>query len=184
MSKRYRAVKPLPDGTVVGDVFVRGSNWYENERLVKEAKAVYEHHRWETWQVENNPEWFEEVKEQERIEVVNMSGYDNHTTGSVITFETSAPFPKKIFPAIKSAIENVLNGLEFNDAVKVLEENDWLCMKRSEYNKSIAQQLEEAERRTFDACRETRYGGFSYVHRTFEDYKNNQNPQSRNTSNQ
>lgn len=64
--KKYKLLKDLPDGSVVGDEYECGKqfNFYFNTRIHKEATAVDEGHRWDTWQVENNPKFFELIKEE------------------------------------------------------------------------------------------------------------------------
>lgn len=56
----YILQKDLPDGGAIGDFYAKfpGTNFYYNVRIRSEATAIDEGHRWETWQVENNPEWF------------------------------------------------------------------------------------------------------------------------------
>lgn len=63
---KYRLLKDLPDGSIVGDEYECGKqfNFYFNTRIHKEATAVDEGHRWDTWQVENNPKFFELIKEE------------------------------------------------------------------------------------------------------------------------
>lgn len=63
-SKKYRLLCDLPDGSIAGDEYQFGGNFYWNTRIHNEAKAVDEGHRWDSWQVENNPKFFEEIKEQ------------------------------------------------------------------------------------------------------------------------
>lgn len=108
MTKKYKLLKPLPDGARIGDEYVKGEYRYYNKRMHEEAKGVIESVDWETWQVENNPDWFSEVKEQERIEV--SFGYVSGEYEYSRVFFSNKRIEDEKFPAIKQAIEFVLNN--------------------------------------------------------------------------
>jgi hypothetical protein len=67
---RYKLLKDLPDGARIGDEYHKGEYRYYNKRMNDEAKGVIESVNWETWQVENNPTWFQKI--EDRIDVMNI----------------------------------------------------------------------------------------------------------------
>lgn len=125
MSKKYRLLKDLPyiksgveyvsaDG--FNGVYDRCSYVPNKMGMMHERFAI--HIDW----IENNPEWFEEIKEEQpksnkdRIEVngfYESGGFLSNVSGESHTdyrFNTMYPIPKEKFPLIKQAIEGVLNN--------------------------------------------------------------------------
>jgi len=189
MPKRYRLLKDLPDGAIVGDVYEQLSQCkkYYNVRMYKEATAYLEGYNWETWQVENNPDWFEEIKEKERIEATITQWGDGTTHTSIIT---NGYIPANKMPLLKKAIESILNNEPIEEQktnsgyVKVgewtKEDDDNVAKSENNYTfgyKDIPLSgqlitLEECERRekaAFDAGRW--FHGNGKLYPSFENYK-------------
>lgn len=128
MSKIYRLKVNLPDSSVIGDEYIKEGDRYKNVRFSKSSSPVIEDAYWFSWQVEDNPDFFEEIPtpelEQEgteRIEVTELIEKDR--AGSFVSSPTNRycyffysdndyKIPEEKFPAIKEAIESVLNSPE------------------------------------------------------------------------
>lgn len=188
--KRYRLLKDLPDGSKVGDIYEKGESFYWNTRIHNEATAIDEGHRWDTWQVEGNPSWFELIPEEtkkERIEVKHVF-YKEKIDGKYgnvlkvyfpyeVEYEKEENRPK--FQLIKQAIESILN----NDKEELLPIDEHLGIDRNGYETKkefTRYQLEQA----FEAGRE-RIGLAwnapikNWQYETFNDYMRSKfNPQS------
>ena len=93
------------------------------------------------------------VLEKERIEVTVSK---SPQFGWRIYIESNAQIPQEKFPAIKWAVEAALNN-EFSkdvyQAVRILEANQWVCMKHSEYRQLRKQDLINARMDGFNAGR-------------------------------
>lgn len=64
MTKKYKLLKDLPEASA-GDIYVKegNSDRYRNSHTLTQKSPVIEHNSYFTWQVENNPSWFQEIKE-------------------------------------------------------------------------------------------------------------------------
>ena len=105
MARKYKLLKDLPNVSS-GEV----GNYHLNEYLFKDKKGGKAFIKKVV--VESYPEWFKEVKEQERIEVLVHSGFTDCKNGRfAYTFSTPIKiFSNKIYIEIKQAIEGVLNN--------------------------------------------------------------------------
>lgn len=107
MTKRYKLLKDLPDYNA-GEIFEYSEDGYYRALTYCDdgVKGA-----WPPKYVENNPTWFQEIKEPVRIEVTRIYDLNNVYQPQCVRtgFETSAPIPGDKFPAIKQAIEKVLN---------------------------------------------------------------------------
>lgn len=159
--KRYRLLKDTPDNKA-GDVFtLDGDRYYPSPENI----PVIEKNSYFKWQVEGNTEWFQEIVEPERNEVLLISKWNVTEWGNAYSIKTTQPIPEDKFPAIRSAIENVLNGTStlYDCHQEALEEMSKMYS---------ASQLEEAEKIAFKAGREHRireYGKWEWA--TFKDWK-------------
>ena len=132
-------------------------------------------------EVENNPDWFEEVKDAPKFKVdaVVVSSQPSQYDGAKLTqyhtsiFHNNAISQKQI-PEIKKAIEDIVNGVDEKD--KCLFDADKINARLREL------ELDQLQREAFEAARYTItgypcaegmqpiVGGFWY--KTYEDYKN------------
>lgn len=133
MAKKYRLLKDLLIGGLdnelsipVGAVFHRHDGRYECDMVNNRKPCVG------ATFVENNPEWFEEVKEKQRIEVTVDGRFDFcgfSKTAYHFNVYSGHRIPKEKFPLIEKAIEQILNDEEeylfdinhINDHRKYLE---------------------------------------------------------------
>jgi len=104
MNRKYRLLKPLPDSNI-GDIYI----WNKSEKAYYKDGNVLGSY-WTSEHVENNPEWFEEVTDTERTEVIKIEYLAKDIIGKKhIDIKLSSCIYEDQFPAIKKAIEKVLN---------------------------------------------------------------------------
>lgn len=114
MTKKYKLLKELP-GVPYGAIYTQEN--HDPNFFNTDGKSYYD--RVSHYLIENNPEWFEEVKEQERIEVLIKGTGMAGEFVAVHPMNRSCAIPKEKFPAIKQAIEDVLNQEnEWNEALR------------------------------------------------------------------
>jgi hypothetical protein len=69
--------------------------------------------------VENNPDWFQEVVEPERVEINSLKIHDNFLGNKADTywyqFCANQPLDETKFPAITQAIEAISSNIEFHN---------------------------------------------------------------------
>jgi hypothetical protein len=117
-------------------------------------------------------DWFQEIKEPEKIEVKNF--YYSEISGlSAYRLITSNVIPQEKLPAIKQAIEDCLNDVHLKGVDESFgkEDKKWkdayikkVCETTSEPPLYTQQQMDEAIEKAF-------YAGRSWhEHRTFQDY--------------
>lgn len=123
--KRYRLKKDLE---YPGYFWKAGSEFYRNGDLYYSCnpsgfKASLPNTKW----VELYPDWFEEIKEPERIEVtlrnyqVYAGPYTMIKDSKRLVVDATEEIPEVKGPAIKKAIEDVLNG-KYHDVLFANEE--------------------------------------------------------------
>lgn len=113
--KRYRLLKDLPEAKA-GDIYFLENNngdTYVNEYTLIQKSPVIEHNSYFSWQVENNPEWFELITEQPKEDKIKIEIEKPHPDSKLILLSASTAIPEDKLPLIKQAIESVLN----NDAI-------------------------------------------------------------------
>lgn len=109
-NRKYRLLKDLPE-TKAGTILT----WSEKEKVYT-YQSDYDTGQDSYYQssvVENNPEWFEEVKEPEapaRIEVDHLHNIGVTGMGVNYKFYTNREIKYEHFPAVSRAIEAVVNG--------------------------------------------------------------------------
>jgi hypothetical protein len=70
-NRKYKLLKDLPDGAIVGDIYVdNGYGKYTNQRMDASKSPVIEHNSYFSWQVETSPDFFEEVNTVEKPEFI------------------------------------------------------------------------------------------------------------------
>lgn len=146
MTKRYKLLKDylgfngnIPAGEILVNQKVGDSSYYIFVGEYKSAGLIAQ-------VVENNPDWFQEIKESVRIEVREF-WYECKSTreGSEYCFEINVVIPKEKVPSVKKAIENVLND-EGNTTIGDMRKHFNLPMYTQE-------QLNEAIRDAFNSGR-------------------------------
>ncbi len=66
-NRKYKLLKDLPDGAIVGDIYVdNGYGRYTNQRMDASKSPVIEHNSYFSWQVETSTDFFEEVNTVEK----------------------------------------------------------------------------------------------------------------------
>jgi len=66
-NRKYKLLKDLPDGAIVGDIYVdNGYGKYTNQRMDASKSPVIEHNSYFSWQVETSTDFFEEVNTVEK----------------------------------------------------------------------------------------------------------------------
>lgn len=111
----YILLKPLPDGSIPGDEYVKQGDLYRNRRLFKDnTSPVIEDIALFTWQVEGNPDWFsiQQPKEKlpKRIEVDEFAYRYNKNGFSLYEIITTDDIPEEKYEAVKQAIEKEINN--------------------------------------------------------------------------
>ena len=103
--KKYRLLRDLPD-SLVGDIYI----WNESQKAYYKNGNVLDSY-WQREEVENLSEWFEPVPEHQpkRIEVEVFGGRMKGADLTIRLHSHEDIFPEYKFPAIKEAIERVLN---------------------------------------------------------------------------
>lgn len=154
MSKKYRLLKDLPEAKA-GDIYVNqgNSDRYQNEYTLTQKSPVIEHNSYFKWQVENNPEWFEEVKDKQvRITVKDFYFIqeDNHGYCYYNIKVDRLLSPTQDVPVIKKAIDYCLNDLVPGEIITIETFN------KKKYSQ---QQMDEAITNAFNAAR--RWDSFS-----------------------
>ncbi|HRP30479.1 MAG TPA: hypothetical protein PKV73_01240 [Agriterribacter sp.] len=138
MAKKYRLLKDLPDGSKVGDTYQQFniSKKYYNVRLYEEATAYFEGYNWETWQVENNPTWFEEIKEKEKRTVWYMAQTHLGRGDSEVYYVEigGGELSKDQIEKCKQAIEKVLNDDSVFDADRINNQFEKLKSMEDAFN--------------------------------------------------
>ena len=105
MTKKYKLLKELP-GVPYGAIYTQEND--DPNFFNTDGKSYYD--RVSRYLIEGNPDWFSEIKEQERIEVQDFwFEYSPIIDGFKYCLNVSKSIPKEKFPAIKQAIEDVLN---------------------------------------------------------------------------
>lgn len=70
-NRKYKLLKDLPDGAIVGDIYVdNGYGKYTNQRMDASKSPVIEHNSYFSWQVETSTDFFEEVNTVEKPEFI------------------------------------------------------------------------------------------------------------------
>jgi hypothetical protein len=119
----YILQKDLPDAKAGDEYELRGDT-YRPLTAEQSSSPVIETNSYFKWQVENNPEWFKKKEEpKERVEVSTfhkVARVPEHED-YLYAFYTNKKFDKELFPAIKQAIEAVLNPNKDTQVSKVPE---------------------------------------------------------------
>lgn len=161
-NKKYRLLKDLPDYKA-GELFEFDGRYYKASTPCSEGT----HGRWPPKYVENNPDWFQEVVEPERIEVSGMfvdRRKINFKDTWTFTYEVSAEIPDSKFPALKKAIEACLN-----ESYGILIPKGTMEAPGLYTEADIGKAREDA----FYAAKECEpQTAFSELYPTYEDYKN------------
>ena len=147
MTKRYKLLKDLPDSKP-GDIYI----WNDSQKAYYKDGNVLDSY-WGKESVENNPTWFQEIKEPEKIEVKNIFDMDGSYTPRCprIIIETNYQVTRDKFPAIKQAIEFCLN----NEPTDVNFGGYTFKFHEVHTDKIYTQQqMDEAIEKAFEAARE------------------------------
>jgi len=174
-NKKYRLLKDLP-GLKSGSELRWSNNtggYMYYDMAYNQRQRNYEDDMRDTFKrelVENNPDWFQEVVEPERIFVTQMYDLNNvYQTQCVRTgFETSAPIPEDKFPAIKQAIEKAINQPEFpTEEIKALTSLYRDMTDHIRQQKYTEADIYKARREGFEAARMNDIPTYA----TIEDYE-------------
>jgi hypothetical protein len=163
--KQYKLMHDLPD-LRAGAIFesIKGGRYYQSSGG----------QRYKAEEVERNRFFFEEIKEQPiRNEVHSIAAAEKEINDHIHSyyFFTSQKIDKEKLPIVKKTIENCINGEDDLKLFRGIE--DTIRPFEKAYTKS---QLEEAERKIWDAARQPLpYHQFTFRYQTFDDYKK-QNP--------
>lgn len=174
MTKRYKLLKDMP-GIKSGSE-VRWSEATGGYRYFAPDHFIVPHNFEDDMRdtirkdlVENNPDWFQEIKEPERIEVVVFNeGFAGQTT-SIRPKNPHWAIPKEKNDAIKQAIEDCLNGYkEYTEGYWVHRD---MVNKMAEISgkKYTQQQMDEAIEKAFEESRKT-HPMIGFKHPTLQDY--------------
>lgn len=104
MSKKYKLLKDLPNA-ISGEIYSQTDDCknYINLNAMNTWDVCYP-----AEYVEQNPSWFEEVKE-ERIEVQHFEPHRRNSSPNWYEIIVSKPIPEEKYSLIKEAIEKILN---------------------------------------------------------------------------
>ncbi len=184
--KRYRLLKDLPDAKE-GDVYynIVGSDLYKNERQDSDKSPVIEYNTYFKWQVEDNPEWFELIQ-QEEIKIT-INGIANKFP--FYQFMASHPIPEEKLPLIKKAIEAALNDDAPPSWVKDSKYLVSTDLGKSHMILISPEELEQAEKDAFENARKYNDGveimrDWRMKYPTFQDYKKEKQPLVSTSSNE
>jgi hypothetical protein len=160
--KRYKLLKDLPDHKR-GTIFVYDNVRHKYKTEMEAINACDPYSCYMAKYVENNPTFFEEVKE-ERIEVIQVtySKQNDYFGNKAVWVSTNQQITEDKFPKIKKALESILNNEE-----NFYRELIGIDLKYTE------QDILKTEEKAFNAAREKDYTKWSnYKYDTFSDYKN------------
>jgi len=172
-NKKYRLLKDITSPNLVkaGTESEYSKGWY----LFKYSTAHNPFGLGPNFMVtcpEDFPDWFQEVVEPERVEVqvFPIGGTDCKNGMYTYPFFVSERIKEDKFPAIKQAIEAVLN----NDAKVYWATIDKLELTERRYTEA---DIDKARREGFDASRkQNKLSAFySPFYQTYEDYKKSLN---------
>jgi hypothetical protein len=93
-------ISAIGEKSSTGELFIRDGKVYRGEQS-KQCFIIDA--------VEHNPDWFEEIKEPERIEVKEFYFECSSFCTKEYVLSTTQSIPPEKYPSIKSAIEKVLN---------------------------------------------------------------------------
>lgn len=123
MSKKYRLKQNLPD-VCAGGVFKLSADGMAYFLSSEKTGTGLNCYAYPVEFVENNTEWFEEIKEPERITVLGLYNtgeakpIDSDRFYQLYQFHLWNKIPQDKLPAIKQAIEEVLNATAWDEISK------------------------------------------------------------------
>ncbi len=165
-TKKYRLLKDTPSEKA-GDIYEQRSDRYINISEHSNNSPVIESNSYFSWQVENNPEWFELI--EDKI-VVNAFF---HSSGT-IQISVSKKIDSKYLDEIKCAVEKIVNEDALSKKIEAFKNK--YAKKEKTYTE---QELLAAEANAFISGRKVNYYNGSYlpvsVYADFSDYKNRTN---------